>query len=348
MPFGQQVGTVKKLKEGLKGSGPLKFIPKEGNIMVRFLEEPNKWLRYFEVFDTVRNVGWPVPDDESAPGYPDPDMRKSKRYLASVVDISRDEVVALQLPTSLVNDLVVRYDRYETITDRDYELFRTGSGLDTSYGLTPEPASKRNMAKYKTLDLEDCLQQAYDAVWADGDGDIDEDTDDEPIIPPRSTRTARKAPAAPAPAKKASAATKKAAAKPAPEPEPEDVIELGHMADDDGLDAAAQRLTELAQAAGLDPDIYETWSALAEALDAGDEPLVDTDDAFGDDDPTDDMPAGDDDDDDSDDSDLDSDTYSRDELTAMSMEDLRTLARDNGIVTKGLAKSEVVDSLMGA
>src|SRR5215471_17088568 len=138
MPFGQQVGSMKKLKEGLKGGiGPIKFIPKNGNIMVRFLDEPNLWVKYFEVFDQVRNVGWPVPDDESAPGYPDADMRKTKRYLANVVDVTgdRDEVVALQLPTSLVNQLVIRYERYDTITDRDYELFRSGSGLDTDYGL---------------------------------------------------------------------------------------------------------------------------------------------------------------------------------------------------------------------
>jgi hypothetical protein len=330
MPFGQQVGSMKKLKEGLKsGAGPIKFIPKNGNIMVRFLEEPDKWVKYLEVFDSVRNVGWPVPEDESAPGFPDPDMRKTKRYLANVVNIERDEVVALQMPTSLVNDLVVRYERYDTLLDRDYELFRTGEGMtNTTYGLTPEPASKRNMAKYKAIDLEDALRQAYDAVWADSDGDdIDED-----VPPPRKAATK-----AAAPAKKAAKAAKRVP-EPEPEPEPEASValyDLGELADSDseGNDAAVEQLTDLAKAAGIDPDDYGTWANLAEALAEQD---GDEDEPFDAEDEA--EPA----------EDTDSDNYSEEELMGMSIGELRVLARDNGIVTRGMSKGEVVAALMGA
>lgn len=331
MPFGQEVGSLKRLKEGLKGSGPIRFIPKNGRIMVRFLEEPSKWVKYFEVFDTIRSQGWPVPEDESAPGYPDPDMRKSKRYLCNAVDIERDEVIALQLPTSLVNDLVIRYERYDTLTDRDYELFRTGSGLDTDYGLTPEPSSKRNMAKYKAVDLEATLQQAYDLVWAEGD--TDELVDDDEPAPTRNRAATTQA----TKAAKATKATKKAAA---PEPEPEPTMaDLGALADN-GEEAAAIRLTELADDQGIDPDIYDTWAALAEALEGDVE--EDSPDAM-------EVEAEEEDaDDDDDDLPLDSgDSYTEEELDGMQIAELRVLARENGIVTRSLAKPAIIDKLMG-
>jgi len=335
MPFGQQVGSMKKLKEGLKsGAGPIKFIPKNGNIMVRFLEEPDKWVKYLEVFDAVRNVGWPVPEDESAPGFPDPDMRKTKRYLANAVSIERDEVIALQMPTTLVNDLVVRYERYETLLDRDYELFRTGEGMTgTNYGLTPEPASKRNMAKYKPLDLEEALQQAYDAVWAEGDdSDIEEEAE-----PPVKKATTRKAAA---PAKKATKATKRAPKPPEPEPEPEPTLfDLGELADsdDEGNDDAVERLTALATATGVNPDDYGTWADLAEVLA----------NQNGDDDAEEPFDAEDEDAEPAEDSEGD-DNYSEEELMGMTIGELRVLARDNGIVTRGMGKGEVVAALMGA
>ena len=70
-----------------------------------------------------------------------------------------------------------------------------------------------------------------------------------------------------APAKKAAKATK-AAKKAAPKAEP-DFAELGRAADEDGDDASAEKLTELATEAGLDPDDYGTWTELSEALAGG-------------------------------------------------------------------------------
>jgi hypothetical protein len=323
MPFGQEVGSLKRLKESLKGIGPIRFIPRDGRLMVRFLEEPNKWVKYFEVFDPVKNVGWPVPEDESAPGYPDPDMRKTKRYLCNAVDTERDEVIALQLPASLVNDLAVRFERYDTLMDREYELFRSGTGLDTSYGLTPEPASKKNMAKYKALDLEDCLQQAYDLVWGDSNGIEEEDE------PPPPRRAATKT------ASKATKATKKAAPKPEPTTQ-----ELG-LAADHGDEKAAVKLTEMADDLGIDPDDYNTWASLADALEGG------LEDAGSDDEEDEPVEAEDEEEDEPSEDPGDGDTYTEEELESMQIAELRVLARENGIVTRNLAKPQIIAALMG-
>ena len=88
-------------------------------------------------------------------------VRPSQRFLAQVVDRESDQVIALKMPKDLANRLVVRYERYQTIMDRDYEIMRSGKGLDTTYDVTPEPASEFDSSKYTKIDLLDILQTAY-------------------------------------------------------------------------------------------------------------------------------------------------------------------------------------------
>lgn len=94
MAFGQKVGSIKDLKQSLKkGTGTfIKYIPKEkdGTITVRFLDEPDEWVQYREVFDQVRRKSYPVPD-EGMPGYPSPDARVSDRYLVNALDTENDK-----------------------------------------------------------------------------------------------------------------------------------------------------------------------------------------------------------------------------------------------------------------
>lgn len=79
---------------------------------------------------------------------------------------------------TLANQLVGRYEKYGTITDRDYELESTGEGMNTRYSLTPEPASKVRISKYKALDLLAILEEQH--AIAMGEALEDEDEDDTP------------------------------------------------------------------------------------------------------------------------------------------------------------------------
>lgn len=179
MPFGSKPKNLKQLKADLKkGSGGfIGFIPKEGSLTIRFLTEPEEWVSFTEVFDPVLQKGYPLPE-EGQPGY-DEELRQSKRYLANVLDVENDKVIALQMPKTLANQIVIRYEKYDTIMDRDYELMRDGAGKDTTYMATPEAPTTRKLAKYENshLDLEEVLEKAYNAVW---DADADEDDDDPP------------------------------------------------------------------------------------------------------------------------------------------------------------------------
>jgi hypothetical protein len=116
-----------------------------------------------------------------------PDGSKASfRYLTNAVDTSSDVVLALKLPKSAANSLMMKYDKYDTVMDRDYELDKHGEGLDTTYEVTPTAPSPRALDKYKAHDLEEVLLAARrsalgesDVEAADVDPFDDEDIDED-------------------------------------------------------------------------------------------------------------------------------------------------------------------------
>lgn len=232
MAFGQRVGSMKTLKKTLqKGSGGgawIKWIPKNGSMNVRFIQEPEEWVNYVEHYDTTLRTSYPCNGEQSCPGCMSGE-RKSHRYLANAVNLDDNErVVPLQLPKDLANRLVVKYEKWGTLLDRDIELTRSGDGLDTVYDLDADVPSRRKMDKYQALDLLKVLDDAYNSVFNGTDEEEDEDDTPKPVTRGRKKSVAAKPEPveeteedddeveveAPKPAKKAPA--KKAAAK-APE-----------------------------------------------------------------------------------------------------------------------------------
>lgn len=192
---GGSVGTIKRLKKSIKSGGrkdTIANIPEEG-IQVRFLTEPTEWFEYFEHYDDTRSGSYYFPCSEGCEFCAEnPNARASKRYLVSAVDTEDNRVLALKLPLSVASSLMKKYDRYQTIMDRDYYLSKEGSGLDTEYDITPEPPSKFNVAKFDLIDAEAILTSALD----DGGDDVDDDDepeDDEPVRKSRRTSGAKKA-----------------------------------------------------------------------------------------------------------------------------------------------------------
>lgn len=198
---GKKMGTLKALRDSLKKGGSslntfIKNVPAEG-ITVRFLTEPEEWFGYYEYWnDETRNfcpmaVGEVLPDGS----------RPSFRYLTCAVDIDSDRVIPLKLAKTAANSLILKYDKYGTMLDRNYELQRYGEGLDTSYDVTPDAPSKLSLAKYDVIDLEKILVEARANALGERDTeprknnnptvDIDEiddeDDDAEGVLFPDST-----------------------------------------------------------------------------------------------------------------------------------------------------------------
>ena len=176
---GGKTGSIKALKDQTKrgdGGAFLKRISADG-VVVRFMEEPTEWYRYLEHFDPETNTSYPCQEDE-CPGCANLERKPTTRFLANAVDVNESRVVPIILPKSVAQELVRYYEKYNTLTDRDYELSREGSGLDTVYHADPESPHKFNLGKYESLDLESLLNSQLE----DGEDD-DEDDEDEVETP---------------------------------------------------------------------------------------------------------------------------------------------------------------------
>lgn len=182
---GSKVGSIKNLRRSLKSgqAGPIRYIPKgdgdkPGEITVRFLEEPDEWFNFKEHWDESLNKSYPCVGDD-CPGCRT-EERLASRYLANALDIETDKVIAIQMAKDLTNKLLRKYERFGTITDRDYVLVREGQGLKTEYDCEYEDPMKRRVQQYELLDLQDVLDKAFAAVFNDDDDDDDEPEEDAP------------------------------------------------------------------------------------------------------------------------------------------------------------------------
>ncbi len=183
---GGVVGSIAKLRSAVKrgsGAGFIKNIQADSEMTVRFLTEPTEWFSYFEHYDEV-NKFFPCADD--CPGCAEGN-KPTNRWLANVLDVEdNNSVIALKLPSTLVETLMRRYERYGSIMTRDYELARVGSGLETKYEATPLGESRRKLDKYDLLDLGAMLDDLAP------NGDSGDDDDDEPARPSRASAATRK------------------------------------------------------------------------------------------------------------------------------------------------------------
>jgi hypothetical protein len=391
MQFGSAVGSLKELRERASSGGPqlITFIPDEskGTLKVRFLTEPEEWVGYREIYDPIKRKSWPVPPDDTMPGTPEEDTRVSKRFLANAVEIDSDRVIAVKLPATLVEQLIIRYDRFSTILDRDYILGRSGQGVDTTYYCDPEPPTRMKTDKYNLLDLNGVLTTTYEGVWG--------------VTNNSAPATAAKGPRRPKTPIGITPAVDDDEESPV-----EDLDELAQLADDEDSAEAAATLTSLADDMGVDPEQFDTWievveaikagpSAEPEAEDAAEETEDDSEQSFAsmgvviDDDNADeelaqeyillfndacakwDIDADDYDTwedvgtrldeleangseaeaeastEEAEDDDAETETWSEDDLKGKQIGELRALARDKGINTSGLNKAALVEALTG-
>lgn len=248
MAFGQQMGSLRNLKKSMAkntGGAFIRYIPKNGSLNVRFIQEPEHWVNYLEHYDQTARRSFPCNGEQGCPGCAGQD-RKSSRYLANAVDRDdSDRVIPLQMPKDLANRLVIRYERNGTLTDRDFELSRAGEGLDTVYDLDAGPVDRAKIDKFKPLDLLKTLEDAYNSVFG-GDDDDDDDTPAPPVKTRKRSGAAAAARPKPEPAEDeddeaeeaeeappAKPAPRKRAAKKAAAPEPEFTPEVDEDEDED-------------------------------------------------------------------------------------------------------------------
>lgn len=169
-PSGSVDSLKKRLEQSQSGQSFIKSIPADAVLTVRFLQEPHEWYGYYEGYSEDRKRYFPVPEGQDFG-----EIRQSFRYLCNAIDTDTDTVIPLKIPSSLANRLVVRYERYGTLLDRDYDLLRTGKALNTEYDVETNAEEPRKLDQYDLIDLEETLTDAYDSVFGSDDDEDDED-----------------------------------------------------------------------------------------------------------------------------------------------------------------------------
>lgn len=176
------------------GGGGASFIKYIGDdaLSVRFVTEPSEWIGFDEYFDQASRRFVPMEQGEVLPD----GEKSSRRYLCEAVLIDDDELVPLKLPKSLGSDLYETMKLTGSITDRDFTLAKTGSGMETRYKNFPSAPSARNIDKYTRIDLMEVLVNVRaDALGLSSGNPFDADDvddDDEPVAKP-AKRVAKKA-----------------------------------------------------------------------------------------------------------------------------------------------------------
>lgn len=176
---GKKMGNIKTLRESLKKGGSslgsyIKNVPAEG-ITVRFLTEPEEWFGFYEYWNDESRTFVPMAQGEILPDGAKP----SFRYLTQALDIANDRVIPLKLAKTAANSLILKYDKFGTMIDRNYELQKHGEGLDTTYDVTPDAPSKLNLAKYELVDLEQVLVTARASALGETDTQVSEPSVDD-------------------------------------------------------------------------------------------------------------------------------------------------------------------------
>lgn len=328
---GGKVKSIATLKSSMKkggGGGYLSRVPADGALTVRFLTEPDEWITYFEHYDSVRKF-YPCTDD--CPGCTEGD-RPSARYLANAVDITETRVIPLVMPKSMAASVLKKYDKYATLLDRDYELSRTGTGLDTEYDVTPEPPTKMNLDRFDSIDLMELLEEQLE--MADG-AESNSGNDDEK---PRARKAAKSSPKAEE-----------------PEDDDEDIdedeIDEDESDDEDDSEEEADYWTR----DQLEGKSLSELKTIAKELEwtAADMKGLDVDGLIdlitGDYDEDEDEAEDDSDDDTDDDSDDDDNPLTEEDLRSMSLTEVKKVARELGVRFKpGTSKDDIVDLILDA
>lgn len=187
-----QPGTVEEVRRALASQGQgtwIRTVPKDDELTVRFLTEPHQWFSYREHFR--QDVKFFPCVERNCPGCEDPDegiRRRSRRFLASALDVEQGVVVPLKLPLDLANRLFARYERYDTLTDRDYVLMRAGQGLNTTYDLDTLEPKPVDTSRYDLVDAKALLIQQYEDAF----GSTTDPPSKDPEVPSESSGSTAK------------------------------------------------------------------------------------------------------------------------------------------------------------
>lgn len=145
---------------------------KDGETVVRFLEETDDWIVFREHY--LNGKSFPCTGDrDSCPGctHPDESVQKAgRKYATNAWLPKQNAVLPFRIPISLAKSLFTRSEKNDgTITNRDYVIMRSGKGLDTEYDVDSDDKYAVDVASLlkQGVDIQEVLQASYDEVWGE-------------------------------------------------------------------------------------------------------------------------------------------------------------------------------------
>lgn len=155
--------------------GWIKYIKEDGETTLRFIDEWPEWISYYEHYDPDMRVSYPCTGNKSTcvgcrkrEGQPK-DSRdgvgNAHRLLVNALD-KEGYVHLWKLPFSLRENLVKVYEKYGTITNRDFTINRYKTGGNTKYSIMnedkePYGAEKMSELRGRRQDMNDALKEMY-------------------------------------------------------------------------------------------------------------------------------------------------------------------------------------------
>lgn len=168
----KKLGSKKGIERSLKGGGGRYAlrVPEEG-VTVRYLTEPEEWYQVEMHFDQDRKTSYPCSGLDDGCIACEEGQEARARWFSVVYNVDDEQVTVFEMPKSVVKALYKKYERYNTITDRNYEITKEGTGLNTSYEVEAfSPEHIRGQDKMEVIDLEAFLTNMQDEAMRQIDG----------------------------------------------------------------------------------------------------------------------------------------------------------------------------------
>lgn len=173
MKFGVRAGDAPAYNPNSGTSGEyvryLKYFTQKATTL-RYLEEPDEWTKVFMHYNQEKKREYPCTDDfATCPGHNSAFERErstSVRYIVNALDTETGYVDLFKIPSSIYDDFVRFRDKFGTIKDRDYTVYKSGEGKEkTSYSVDREEPFKLDLSKYKLATHNDALEEVFREVW---------------------------------------------------------------------------------------------------------------------------------------------------------------------------------------
>jgi hypothetical protein len=149
-------GTVQKLRQNLatastsSNSRKILIVKEDEPVKVRMLQDPDEWMIFYEHYVPENKAFVPALDPDPLSTHPDEKVRRtSLRHMVNVLNLETMQVQLLKMNQDLTNRFMMRYNRYNTLTDRNYEILRTGSGLQTAYDVEADDAEPMDLTRFQ-------------------------------------------------------------------------------------------------------------------------------------------------------------------------------------------------------